>query len=101
MKYRNLLNLNHELREGANILYKIERLADVTDRNSDPVVLQEYGISEQPSLTVFIKDHYDLELIQELQSKYDVIVSGLTFQERCNRLLDAHYSARRSACQSN
>lgn len=76
---RGLLAADGEPTERAKTLLRIERLADVVDRNSDPVAMEEFNIKEQRPLGEFIRDPVDLILAQELKQKYRATVKGLEY----------------------
>ena len=63
----------------AKILLRIERIADVVDRNSDPVAMEEFNIQKQRPLGDFVRDPIDLALALELKSRYQSTVRGAEF----------------------
>ncbi len=66
-----------------NSLYRIERIADVVDRNTDPVAKEEFAISlgQEPPLSAFLKEPRDLEMGRELKDRYGDLVADLAYRK--------------------
>ena len=74
-----LLDATGEPNERAKFLLRIERIADVVDRNTDPVTMEEFNIQKQRPLSDFVRDPADLALAIELKQKYQSTVRGAEF----------------------
>ncbi len=68
----------------AILLLELERLADLADRDSDPVAGEEMGLAERKSLRRFVADSEELGLLRDLREDYPQIVQGLNFQDGCS-----------------
>jgi hypothetical protein len=65
----------------AQTLLRIERIADVVDRNSDPVAMEEFGIAKQPPLAQFIQSDVDLAMATWLKERYARFTKGYAYTE--------------------
>lgn len=67
---RGLLNPDGTPGVIAQALLKIERLADVVDRNTDPVAMEEFGLKTQVPMSRFLTDPQDLAKATSIKNRY-------------------------------
>ena len=69
--------------DAVHSLTRVERIADVVDRNTDPVAREEFAMvpGKEPPLSAFLRNA-DLGLARELQAQYGTLVAGFAYR-RC------------------
>ncbi len=72
-----------QLTNAARSLLRLEHIADIVDRASDPVTMEEFRLEEgnRPPLSKFLSPE-DEPLARRLQQRYGEIVSGLEYASR-------------------
>lgn len=71
-----------ELGEQARASFlRMERLADVIDRNTDPVAMEEFALTEQLPLEMFLQGEENLAMARAIQADYFEITRGLGYEE--------------------
>ena len=68
----------------AILLLELERLADLADRDSDPVAREEMGLPERKSLQRYVTEPEELWLLRDLREDYPHIVQGLNYTDGCS-----------------
>lgn len=71
----------------AQALLRLERIADVVDRNLDPVALEEFGLTERRLISDFLKNPEDLELSRPIAEGYAELVRGARFVDAARKSL--------------
>lgn len=75
-----------EMNAKAKAVLRIERIADVVDRNSDPVAQEELGVSKPRALSeFFVKkdgtvDQLNLGIASKLKEQYNQTIAGLSYE---------------------
>lgn len=57
---------------------EVERIADVVDRNSDPVAIEEFHLKQQIPMSHFLPA-YDLDIAYRLKEKWDQLTYNLQY----------------------
>jgi hypothetical protein len=71
------------------LLLRLERLADVADRNTDPVAREEFAETEQLPLANFLTDEDDHRMVMGIKTRYNHIVRGAAYADHCRHDLGA------------
>lgn len=78
-KRRGMLDKDGKPNEVARQLLRIERIADVVDRKSDPVAQEELSVRKERPFSDFLSSGTDLAIAAQTEARYLAITNGLAF----------------------